>query len=85
MLVLQAMQEPAKASAIAAAMGVSDATVSRMKNERLDEWMLFLAHLGLKVVPSDFKCVSSTTYDFLTSTHARVMRKAPELVWESED
>ena len=65
-------------------MGMSEATVSRIKNERLEEVALLCAHLGIKWVPADHKCVSPETYAFLTTSHARVMAKAPELIWESE-
>jgi len=82
---LQSLQEAGKAGAVALSMGVSDSTVSRIKTERLEECVLMLAHLGLKVVPTDFKCVDRAAYDFLTSTHERVMRKSPELIWETEE
>lgn len=84
-LALRALQEPGKAGALAIAMGISDSTVSRIKTERLEEVLLFLAHLGIKCVPSDFRCVSSETYQFLTSAHQRVMARAPHLIWETEE
>lgn len=83
-LALQALQEPGKAGAVAAAMGVSDSTISRIKTERLEEVVMVLAHLGLKVVPAEFKCVDPAAYTFLTTTHQRVMQKAPQLIWEQE-
>lgn len=83
-LVLQQLQEKGKAGAVAAAMGVSESTVSRLKNEHLGETFLMLAHLGLKVVPTSFKCVSPEVYAFLTITHERVMREAPQLIWDTE-
>lgn len=83
-LALQRLQEPAKAGAIATAMGISESTVSRIKTERLEEVITALAHLGLKVVPADFKCVNPEAYAFLTSTHERVMREAPQLIWDIE-
>lgn len=43
-------------------MGLSESTVSRIKNERLEEVLLFLAHLGIKCVPSDYQCVDSKTF-----------------------
>ena len=82
---LQRLQAGESAASIAAAMGVSEATMSRLKNERLEEVLLLLAHLGLKVVPAEFKCVDPEAYAFLTSTHERVMRKAPQLIWEREE
>ncbi|OUM01772.1 hypothetical protein A8M77_14520 [Variovorax sp. JS1663] len=44
-------------------MGLSESTVSRIKNERLDEVLLFLAHLGIKCVPSSFRCVDERTFE----------------------
>jgi hypothetical protein len=70
-LAFQALQEPGKASAIAVCMGMSDATVSRIKNERMEEGLLLLAHLGLKVVPAANRCVSAETFDFLTAAFVR--------------
>ena len=66
-------------------MGVSEATISRIKNERAEEVLLVLAHLGLKIVPADYKCVDPATYEFLTATHQRVMSRAPELIWDAEE
>lgn len=66
-------------------MGISDATASRIKTERMEEVIGFLSHLGLKVVPAEFKCVNPEAYAFLTSTHERVMQKAPHLIWEQEE
>lgn len=84
-LALQRLQEPGKAGAVAAAMGVSDSTVSRIKTERMEEVVDFLAHLGLKVVPVEFKCVNAEAYAFLTQTHERLMQKVPHLIWEQDE
>ncbi len=83
-LALQRLQEPGKAGAVAVAMGVSDSTVSRIKTERMEEVLTLLAHLGLKVVPADYKCVNPDAYAFLTRPHERVMREAPQLIWETD-
>jgi predicted XRE-type DNA-binding protein len=84
-VVLQAVQRDGKQHAIAAAMGVSDSTISRLVNDHLDNFAAMLAHAGLKVVPVEHTCVSPETYQFLTATHARVMRTAPQLIWDSEE
>lgn len=84
-LVLQRMKDPGSGTAVATSMGVSESTVSRIKNERLEEVMIFLAHLGLKVVPAEYKCVDRSTYEFLTTTHQRIMQTQPQLVWGDED
>lgn len=83
-LALQRLQEPGKAGAVAVAMGVSDSTISRIKTERMEEVLTLLSHLGLKVVPADYKCVNPDAYAFLTRTHERVMREAPQLIWETD-
>lgn len=83
--VLQAVQRDATQAAIAAAMGVSASTLSRLINDHLEHFTTMLAHAGLKVVPASHRCVSAETYEFLTSTHARVMRTAPELIWETDE
>ena len=84
-LALQALQEPGKAASTAVAMGVSDSTISRIKTERLEEVLVFLAHLGLKVVPQEFKCVDPAAYAFLTHTHELVLATRPELIWGAEE
>lgn len=82
--VLQAMQTPGKGGAIAVQMGVSDSTVSRIKSEQLEGCLALLYALGFKVVDGSAHCVDAETYAFLTRSHARVMARAPELIWESD-
>lgn len=53
--VLQALSSTPGAS-VAAAMGVSEPTISRLKNEHLGPFAAMLAHLGLKVVPVEARC-----------------------------
>lgn len=83
-LVLQAMQEPGMAAEVAKAMDVSESTISRLKNDKLEEALLFLAHLGFKCVPQHFKCIDPDTYGFLIKSHQRFVSKAPSLLWEDE-
>ncbi|MBT9467201.1 CII family transcriptional regulator [Hydrogenophaga sp.] len=80
-LVLQRLAATTQAS-VAVAMGNSEATVNRIKTERLEDVLLLMAHLGLKVVPAEFKCVDPEAYAFLTKTHERVMRVSPQLIWD---
>lgn len=84
-LVLQHMKDPGTAAAVAAAMGTSEATISRIKNERMEEVLTMLAHLGIKCVPSSYKCVDPESYDFLVRSHKRVMEKQPSLIWEQDE
>ena len=37
-----------------------------------------------KVVEGDAHCVDAETYAFLTRSHARVMARAPDLIWKSD-
>ena len=84
-LALQALQEPGRAAALAVAMGCSESSISRLKNEHMEQVLLFIAHLGLKVVPMEHTCVSRETYEFLTRSHQRVMAQAPQLIWGEDD
>jgi transcriptional regulator with XRE-family HTH domain len=79
------MNEGETQAALAIVMGVSPATVNRLMSEHLGNFALLLACLGEKVVPADYQCVNRETYEFLTKTHARVMARAPELIWETEE
>ncbi len=83
-LVLQRLQEPGTAVSVAAAMGLSEASISRIKNDRMEDCLRLLAHLGLKVVPAEFTCVNPDAHAFLTATHEKVMRLAPHLIWEAD-
>ena len=82
--VLQALAKPGTQGAIATAMGVSDSTISRIKNERLDEVLLLISYAGFKLVPREYKCVRPEAYDFLTRTFAIVQAEQPQLIWETQ-
>lgn len=84
-LVLQRLQAAGTAVAVSAAMGVSESTISRLKNDHLEGVLQLLAHLGIKCVPSDYRCVDREAYEFLVRSHKRVMEKAPQLIWEADD
>lgn len=82
-LVLSRLQEAGRAVSVASAMGISEATVSRIKNDRLEETMLFLAHLGIKCVPAEFRCVDPermAAFSVLFDA-AMAQRRPSELVW----
>lgn len=53
--ILQALASVGQASA-ARALGVSESTVSRMKESELERFALLLAVLGLKAVSGDARC-----------------------------
>jgi Holliday junction resolvase len=83
-MLLQAMQKPGTASAIATSLGVSDSTVSRSKTE-LDHVLLLIHALGFKVVSQDRICVQRERLEALTTFAAAAMadaQTARRLVWE---
>lgn len=58
-------------AALAAAIGVSPATVSRLISEHLDHVAAIAAHLGFKLVSEDKICIPRETWDH----HCRVVRR----------
>jgi len=54
--------------AIAAALGLSQTTVSRIKNERLEECLAFLYAAGWKLVDSDRVCITPEALEFMRAT-----------------
>lgn len=55
-LVLQSLARVGQVR-VAEAMGVSESTVSRYKNGELAQLAGFIAALGLKVVPTEYRCM----------------------------
>lgn len=86
-MVLRRVQRDASQVAIAAAMGASESTVSRLLSEHLEKFALVLSHAGLKVVPVDRVCVDRGMYEAMTRIASRAMQDAEtaqRLVWEEE-
>lgn len=52
--------------AVAAALSVSEATISRMKGEGVESFTAFLACLGLKVVPAEHQCYEPAYIEHLS-------------------
>lgn len=71
-----------KAGDIAKLMEMTDGQLSEIKNKKVEDALLLLAHLGLKVVPVEMRCMPLDAFVFLTSMHKRVVEKAPALIWE---
>jgi len=78
--VLQVLSETGTAAKLAAASGLSEATVSRWKNERLEEGILLLSHLGFRVISAEHKVLDPKAYDFLISAFIKAMQTAPGLI-----
>jgi len=75
--VLQAFAENGKATAIAAHLGVNDSTISRIKNEKLEDVIHILYLLGFKVVECDDVLVAHDEWRGLQAQARRL------LAWES--
>lgn len=84
--VLQRVQRDASQVAIAAAMGTSESTVSRMlQPEQLDKFALMLAHAGLKVVPVEMQCFPQEKVQALLTLakdHLAAIERPDQLTWE---
>lgn len=82
---MQATQRDATQTAIAAAMGVSESTVSRLMSDHLDKLALVLAHAGLKVVPVAMQCFAPDKVDALLTlakAHLSQIQNSDQLTWE---
>jgi len=76
--ILQGLQEPGRAVSLASVIGVSEPTLSRLKNDHLPTLCELLAHMGLKVVPVERVCVDAETYRALCHIATKAMGK-PEI------
>jgi hypothetical protein len=70
---------------IAQAMGVQASRVSDLKNKDMAQCLEILAHVGLKVVPNEYVCMSRDAHTFLTASHARIVKTAPQLLWGEDE
>lgn len=68
-------------------MGVSESTVSRFKTEQLEQVCSFIAHLGLKVVPTEYQCVDEKTFGAFQILWEKAMSQtsAARLIFEDAD
>lgn len=82
--ILQGLQSAGQVH-VAAAMGVSESTVSRMKSEgEIRRIGTLLAACGLKAVPKDYRCAKPEVIDaYLTIARAALNQANPhELTWD---
>lgn len=83
--ILKATQRDATQAAIAAEMGVSESTLSRLMSEHLDKFSQLLAHAGLRVVSSELRCFPPDYVDALllmAKHHLRTVETVQTLEWE---
>lgn len=84
-VVLRSVQRDATQAAIAAAMGSSESTVSRLLSDHLDKLALVLAHAGLKVVPAEMQCFAPEKVGALLTLardHLAAIERPEQLTWE---
>lgn len=70
---------------VAEAMGVSDSTVTRLKEGGIEQACVLLAACGLKVVPTDHQCFPRDKIQALLTLardHLVQMEHPEELVWD---
>lgn len=82
--VLQSMQEPGTQRNVSQVLGVSEATVSRIKTEKLEDAVTLLYHLGFKVVSSDMQCYPSDYVQALHTMARMQMQQGPTLNWDDQ-
>lgn len=82
--VIKSMHDGTSQAAVAAAMGMSESTVSRFISDHLDKFALVLAHTGLKVVPADATFFDPEYVQALRVLAGRAMRaEAPKSIeWD---
>lgn len=83
--VLQAMGEPGRQVALAASLGTSESTISRLKTERLEDCLMVLYALGFKVVIGDKVCVDPKALDFMRQITSRALAGECSLMWEDDE
>lgn len=76
--VLQSLQEPGSQVALARAMGKSESTISRLKNESLPQCLEVLCHCGFDITPEDAHPIDRSSLDFMRRVTAWVLSK-PEI------
>lgn len=84
--ILQALSSPGTQAAIAVVLGLSESTISRMKNDHLGTFCAVLAHAGLKVVPAAYRCVDPEKMAALSMLLDAALRKQSpvDLMWDDD-
>jgi hypothetical protein len=73
-MVLQRLQEPGRGVALASTLGVSESTVSRLKNDQLEGVLALIYALGFKVVGQCKTCVATSEIKMLREFYARAVQ-----------
>jgi hypothetical protein len=76
------MQEPGTQRNVAQMLGTSEATVSRIKTDKLEDAITLLYHLGFKVVSSSMKCYPEDYVQALHTMARMHMAETKTLDWD---
>ena len=84
--VFQVLGSNGKQGQLATVLGMSDTSMSRLKNEQLESVVKVLYHAGFKVVPQDFKCIPEVQARAWFDSHQREVAKQAETnnLWTDE-
>lgn len=82
----QVLQTDGKQGQIATVLGMSDAGMSRLKNDHMEAVIKVLYHAGFKVVPSDMHCVPEVQARAWFDSHQREVARQAETnnLWTDE-
>lgn len=83
--VLQVMGEPGRQIALAATLGTSESTISRLKTERLEDCLALLYALGFKIVDANKICVTPGALDFMRQITSRALANECTDLWDDGD
>ncbi len=75
-------------SAVASTLGVSESTVSRMKDGQLAAVCGLISACGLKVVPAKYKCLDPVKANAMVTLYEAAMQRINnpiELLWGDEE
>lgn len=72
--ILQRLQEPGRGVSLATTLGVSESTISRLKNDQLENVLAFIHALGFRLVEHGKTCVDAGEIQMLRKTYARAVQ-----------
>lgn len=84
--ILHALADKGQAT-VGTDIGASESTVSRLKDGQIETLSKVLAACGLKVVPSEYKCIDPRKAQAMVTLYEAAMSKIPntvELLWGDE-
>lgn len=74
--VLQVMKNNGKQGHVAASLGMSDSTMSRLVNDHMEQLVSVLYHSGFKVVSQDMRCYPAADVEAWYAAYRRSVQQA---------